>query len=356
MMDPIATDRICDPACGTAGFLNTTYEFMLQKYSSEQGTITEPALDEQGEPVLDADGKPVLNVTYTGDLLAANREHVDTDMFHGFDFDATMLRIAAMNLVMHGVAQPDIHYQDTLSQGFIERFPQSAKEGFDLILANPPFKGSLDEEDVDPEILRSVKTKKTELLFVALILRMLKIGGRAAVIVPDGVLFGSSKAHQQLRTTLIEDNQLEAIISLPSGVFKPYAGVSTAVMLFTKGGQTDKVWFYDLQADGFSLDDKRSPLTGEGSNDLPDLISQWQDYSAKIMAGDSVDNWSDKTQTAFAVVKADIAANKYDLSINRYKEVVYEEEHYDPPKEILTRLMALETDIMQELKELEAML
>jgi len=356
MMDPIATDRICDPACGTAGFLNTTYEFMLQKYSSEQGTITEPALDEQGEPVLDAEGKPVLNITYTGDLLAANREHVDTDMFHGFDFDATMLRIAAMNLVMHGVAQPDIHYQDTLSQSFIERFPQSAKEGFDLILANPPFKGSLDEEDVDPEILRTVKTKKTELLFVALILRMLKIGGRAAVIVPDGVLFGSSKAHQQLRTSLIEDNQLEAIISLPSGVFKPYAGVSTAVMLFTKGGQTDKVWFYDLKADGFSLDDKRTPLTGEGSNDLPDLISQWQDYSAKVMAGDSVDNWSDKTQTAFAVDKADIAANKYDLSINRYKEVVYEEENYDPPKEILKRLMDLESEIQQELKALEGML
>jgi type I restriction enzyme M protein len=359
MMDPIATDRICDPACGTAGFLNTAYEFILEKYSSEEGTIEETLLDAQGQPLLDAYGKPVVNVIHTGDQLAEHRRHVDTDMFHGFDFDATMLRIAAMNLVMHGVAEPDIHYQDTLSQGFIERFPQSAKEGFDLVLANPPFKGSLDEEDVDPEILRTVKTKKTELLFLALILRMLKIGGRGAVIIPDGVLFGSSNAHQQLRKTLIEDNQLEAIISLPSGVFKPYAGVSTAVMIFTKGGETDKVWFYDLEADGFSLDDKRTPLTGEGSNDLPDLLSQWKAYSNSRHSrdgGNPLSLWQDKTQKAFLVDKDDIASNKYDLSINRYKEVVYEEETYDPPKEILKRLMDLESEIQQELKELEGML
>ncbi|WP_444922173.1 N-6 DNA methylase [Microbulbifer sp. CnH-101-G] len=349
LMDPDATDRICDPACGTAGFLSTTYEFILQKYSSPEGTITEWVTNEKG-------GQEAQTL-YTGDLLGKkNRRHVDRDMFHGFDFDATMLRIAAMNLVMHGVAEPDIHYQDTLSQGFIERFPKEAKGGFDLVLANPPFKGSLDEEDVDPEILRTVKTKKTELLFVALILRMLKVGGRAAVIVPDGVLFGSSKAHQQLRKTLIEDNQLEGIISLPSGVFKPYAGVSTAVMIFTKGGETDKVWFYDLQADGFSLDDKRTPLTGKGSNDLPDLISQWHKYSAKAMAGKSVKKWTDKTAKAFLVDKAEIASNKYDLSINRYKEVVYEEETYDPPKKILKRLKALEVEIQKELKELEAML
>lgn len=348
IMDPSVTDRICDPACGTAGFLNTSYEFMLEKYSSEHGTIRETVVNDKGE------GEE--QVTYTGDLLAGNRHHVDTDMFHGFDFDATMLRIAAMNLVMHGVAQPDIHYQDTLSQGFLERFPTEAKEGFDLILANPPFKGSLDEEDVDPELLRSVKTKKTELLFVALILRMLKVGGRAAVIVPDGVLFGSSKAHQQLRTTLIEDNQLEAIISLPSGVFKPYAGVSTAVMLFTKGGETDKVWFYDLTADGFSLDDKRTPLTGKGSSDLPDLVSQWQKYTKARDNRKSTAKWADKKKKAFLVRKADIAGNKYDLSINRYKEVVYAEEAYEPPKVILKKLMTLEKSIMAELKELEGML
>ncbi|TXS92756.1 SAM-dependent DNA methyltransferase [Parahaliea maris] len=348
MMDPSATDRICDPACGTAGFLSTTYEFMLKKYSSKDGTIREVVLDENGEEQ--------EQVIYTGDLLAEHREHVDKDMFHGFDFDATMLRIAAMNLVMHGVTEPDIHYQDTLSQGFIERFPKSARESFDLVLANPPFKGSLDEEDVDPEILRTVKTKKTELLFVALILRMLKVGGRAAVIVPDGVLFGSSKAHQQLRKTLIEDNQLEAIVSLPSGVFKPYAGVSTAVMIFTKGGQTDRVWFYDLLADGFSLDDKRTPLSGEGSDDLPDLVDQWLEYSQLAAAGKSVERWSDKTAKAFFVGKTDIAGNKYDLSINRYKEVSYKEENYEPPKEILGRLIELEGDIHNKLKELESML
>ncbi|RLQ21558.1 SAM-dependent DNA methyltransferase [Seongchinamella sediminis] len=348
MMDPSATDRICDPACGTAGFLSTTYEFMLEKYSSKDGTIREIVLDENGEEQ--------EQVIYTGDLLADHREHVDKDMFHGFDFDATMLRIAAMNLVMHGVTEPDIHYQDTLSLGFIERFPDSARESFDLVLANPPFKGSLDEEDVDPEILRTVKTKKTELLFVALILRMLKVGGRAAVIVPDGVLFGSSKAHQQLRKTLIDDNQLEAIVSLPSGVFKPYAGVSTAVMIFTKGGQTDRVWFYDLQADGFSLDDKRTKLSGEDSDDLPDLVGQWREYSERVAAGKSVEQWNDKTAKAFFVAKADIANNKYDLSINRYKEVAYEEARYEPPSEVLSRLMSLENEIQNSLKELEALL
>lgn len=380
LMNPDVSDRICDPACGTAGFLNTSYEFMLQKYSSPEGTFKETVTNEKGEEE--------EQITYTGDLLAEHRKHVDTDMFHGFDFDATMLRIAAMNLVMHGVEQPDIHYQDTLSQGFLERFPHEAKEGFDLVLANPPFKGSLDEEDVDPELLRTVKTKKTELLFVALILRMLKIGGRAAVIVPDGVLFGSSKAHQQLRATLIEDNQLEAVISLPSGVFKPYAGVSTAVMIFTKGGETDKVWFYDLQADGFSLDDKRVPLVPkatdddvqgrtnaagagsagaakrthdlEGVNDLPDLIKQWEKYRNLIeknsRAATIEKQFGDKTQKAFVVDAADIKANKYDLSINRYKEVVYEEETFDPPKKILKKLKKLELDILKDLDELEAML
>lgn len=356
LMNPNATDRICDPACGTAGFLSTTYEFILEKYSSAEGTIKEPVVDENGTPILGEDGKPQENIIYTGDQLAKNRKHVDSDMFHGFDFDATMLRIAAMNLVMHGVADPDIHYQDTLSQSFTEKHNNAAKEGFDLILANPPFKGSLDEEDVSPDLLRTVKTKKTELLFVALILRMLKVGGRAAVIVPDGVLFGSSNAHQQLRKTLIEDNQLEGIISLPSGVFKPYAGVSTAVMLFTKGGETENVWFYDLQADGFSLDDKRTPLKGKGSNDLPDLIKQWHHYSANTLAGKSVKKWADKTQKAFMVSKKDIADNKYDLSINRYKEVVYEEEVYEPPKKILKKLKKLEQDILKDLDELEAML
>ncbi len=205
-----------------------------------------------------------------------------------------------------------------------------------------------------------VKTKKTELLFVAHILRALKLGGRAAVIVPDGVLFGSSNAHQQLRKELVESNQLEGIVSLPSGVFKPYAGVSTAILLFTKGGTTERVWFYDLQADGYSLDDKRTPLKGEGSNDLPDAIAKWKQYRALVEANapdDAFKNaFGDKTQKAFVVDAKDITDNKFDLSINRYKEVVYQEEQYEDPKKILQKLKALESEIMADLDELEAML
>ncbi|MFC6979192.1 HsdM family class I SAM-dependent methyltransferase [Microbulbifer taiwanensis] len=226
-----------------------------------------------------------------------------------------------------------------------------------MILANPPFKGSLDESNTNPDLLGMVKTKKTELLFVAHILRALKPGGFAAVIVPDGVLFGSSKAHQQLRKELLENNQLEGIVSLPSGVFKPYAGVSTAVLLFTKGGSTERVWFYDLQADGYSLDDKRSPIK---DNDLPDALEQWRAYRELVLANADAEEigkrFGDKTQKAFVVDAKDVAGNKYDLSINRYKEVVYEEEQYDPPKEILERLLRLEDEIITELKVLEGML
>ncbi|AXN34591.1 type I restriction-modification system subunit M [Vibrio coralliilyticus] len=352
MLDVEETHRVCDPACGTGGFLSSTYEYLLEKYSSSEGTDKEQAFDAEGKPVLDVYGEPVFNYLYAGDKLE-NRHHIDTDMFHGFDFDATMLRVAAMNLVMHGVKQPDIHYQDTLSQSFIERFPDEAKNGFDIILANPPFKGSLDEEDVDPAILKVVKTKKTELLFVALIQRMLKVGGRTATIVPDGVLFGSSKAHQTLRKHLVEDNQLEAVISLPSGVFKPYAGVSTAILIFTKGGSTNNVWFYDVQADGKSLDDKRTPIK---DNDLPDLVEQYKAYQAAVAEGQSTEQWSDKTQKSFLVAKDDIKSNKYDLSINRYKEVVYEQESYEEPKVILGKLKALENEILADLNELESML
>lgn len=274
-------------------------------------------------------------------------------MFHGFDFDNTMLRIAAMNLYMHGAEDPDIHYQDTLAQSFGERFPEKEKEAFNIILANPPFKGSLDEDTISPPILRMVKTKKTELLFIAQILRMLKTGGRSATIVPQGVLFGSSKAHQALRELLIEQNQLEAVINLPSGVFKPYAGVATAILLFTKGGQTDFVWFYDLKDDGFSLDDKRDRLyDSDFAGDLPTILSAWQGRDKTIAETEQ----NDKTQACFWVNKEAIAGNNYDLSINRYKKEVYIEEKYDAPKEILKRLMNLEGDIQNELEELEAML
>ncbi|MGI2189624.1 type I restriction-modification system subunit M [Shewanella oncorhynchi] len=350
MLDPSTTSRICDPASGTGGFLSISYEYLLEKYTSKDCIEREPLFDEDGKPLLDNQGQQLENILFSGDLIDQQaRQHIDTDMFHGFDFDATMLRVAAMNLVMHGIKQPDVHYQDTLSQRFSENFPLDSKEGFDIILANPPFKGSLDEEDVCPELLRKVKTKKTELLFVALIERMLKIGGQSATIVPDGVLFGSSNAHQQLRQLLVESNQLEAVISLPSGVFKPYAGVSTAILIFTKGGSTDYVWFYDVQADGFSLDDKRTPIK---ANDLPSLVAEFK--ARDKLAAETEAN--DRTQKAFWVSKDDIVTNKYDLSINRYKEVVHTTEVYDDPKVILTKLKALENDILKDLNELEAML
>src|SRR5689334_16520452 len=245
LLEPKPNETVGDPACGTAGFLVGVMKYLLEHHTSPQG-------------MLKGDNNETI---YTGDLLEPYRTHIQSGMFHGFDFDATMLRIASMNLMLHGVDNPGIHYQDTLSNSFPEKFAKQAMDGFDVILANPPFKGSLDEGDVHPTLTQAVKTKKTELLFLALILRMLKNGGRSATIVPDGVLFGSSKAHTALRTMLVNDNQLEAVISLPSGVFKPYAGVSTAILVFTKGGKTNHVFFYDVGNDGFSLDDKRDPIS-----------------------------------------------------------------------------------------------
>jgi type I restriction enzyme M protein len=240
------------------------------------------------------------------------------------------------------VDNPDIRYQDTLSNSFPEKFPNQATAGFDVILANPPFKGSLDEGDVHPTLTQAVKTKKTELLFLALILRMLKKGGRSATIVPDGVLFGSSKAHVALRKMLVESNQLEAVISLPSGVFKPYAGVSTAIVVFTKGGKTDHVFFYDVDSDGFSLDDKRDPVK---ENDLPDALARWRQRSAK--------KDSDRTAKHFMVPVGAIEGKEFDLSINRYKEARHEEVAYEAPKEIIARLRGLEAEIAKDLSELE---
>lgn len=370
--NPARHERLCDPACGTAGFLSNSYEYIVERYTSADNVHRELVANERGE--LEE------QLVFAGDLLGDYRHHVDTDMFHGYDFDATMLRIAAMNLIMHGVEQPDIHYQDTLSQGFSDRFPNASNEGFHLILANPPFTGTLDEEDIDPKLLSKVKTKKTELLFIARILQMLKIGGRSATVVPQGVLFGSSKAHVQLRELLVEQNQLEAVINLPSGVFKPYAGVATAILIFTKGGATSNVWFYELRNDGYSLDDKRNPIA---KNDLPHLVSSWQHYrkQAHMPVGNFIGHqlscqlaaqfpnnehlkdeagverdYQDRTQKAFIVPKVDIAAQKYDLSINRYKEVVYQEESYEDPKAILGKLKALEAEILADLEALEKML
>jgi type I restriction enzyme M protein len=339
LLEPQPTETVADPSCGTAGFLVGAMQYLLETHTSPKGKMK----GENGETI------------YTGDLLEPYREHIQNGMFHGFDFDATMLRIASMNLMLHGVDNPDIHYQDTLSNSFPEKFPKQAIGGFDVVLANPPFKGSLDEGDVHPSLTQAVKTKKTELLFLALILRMLKKGGRSATIVPDGVLFGSSKAHVALREMLVKDNQLEGVLSLPSGVFKPYAGVSTAILIFRKHGKTENVFFYDVQADGFSLDDKRTEASKEHGalgplkgNDLYDALERWKKQSPK----------KDKDRTAkhFMVPVKEIEEKGYDLSINRYKEATHEEVTFEPPKKIIAKLRALEAEIAKDLKELEGML
>ncbi len=283
-------------------------------------------------------------------------------MFHGYDFDNTMLRIGSMNLALHGVDNPDIRYKDSLAQDHADD-----EEAYTLIHANPPFAGSLDYENTAKDLLAIVKTKKTELLFLALFLRLLKPGGRAAVIVPDGVLFASSNAHKELRRLIVDEHQLDAVVSLPSGVFKPYAGVSTAILFFTKtnSGGTDHVWFYDMRADGWSLDDKRAPLLAEGllgvnpaqglseaehaKNNLPDVLARWRQKSGAELR-------RARTDQSFCVPEAEIAGNGYDLSINRYKEVVHDAVAHDPPAVILARLAALEQTIQQGMAELETML
>ena len=345
LVEPQPEWRIGDPACGTGGFLVAVMEYLLRNYSSKEGTIKQT--DEDGKPVLDADGKPA--VIYTGDLLEPYKKHIQNDMFFGFDFDVTMLRIACMNMMLHGVENPSIRYQDTLSNSFPDSADPVARRAsadfFDLILANPPFKGSLDHSDVHSSLTGKVKTRKTELLFIVLMLRMLKLGGRCGVIVPDGVLFGSSNAHRGLRQMLVDDNQLDAVIKLPAGVFKPYAGVSTAILLFTKGGKTENVWFYDVKNDGLSLDDNRTPIE---ANDLPDVRRRWPKRNPK--------KDTDRKDKAFFVPAAEIREANFDLSINRYKETVYEEPKYDPPKSILKRLLKLNEQEGADLRALEVML
>ena len=313
MTAPTPKDVICDPACGTAGFLIAASEYLVSHHSD--------------------------SIYKT----AKSRRQFNDHTFHGYDFDNTMLRIGSMNMLLHGVENPDIRYKDSLAQA-----DDDDAENYSLILANPPFAGSLDYESTAKDLLKVVKTKKTELLFLTLFLRLLETGGRAAVIVPDGVLFGSSKAHKTLRKILVEDQKLDAIISMPSGVFKPYAGVSTAILLFTKtnSGGTDDVWFYDMQADGFSLDDKRTAQPDK--NDLPDILERWRKRKAESKRK--------RTDQSFLVPKSEIADNDYDLSINRYKEVIYEAVKYDPPKVIMKRLAKLEAEIANGRKELEGML
>ncbi len=311
LMEPSADDMICDPACGTSGFLVAAGEYLKERRKEE--------------------------IFYDKE----KRDHYMSGMFHGYDMDRTMLRIGAMNMMTHGVENPFIEYRDSLSE------QNADKDKYSLILANPPFKGSLDAEAVSGDLLKVCKTKKTELLFLALFVRMMKVGGRCACIVPDGVLFGSSKAHKDIRRELLENQRLEAVISMPSGVFKPYAGVSTGILIFTKTnhGGTDQVWFYDMQADGFSLDDKRSPVN---ENDIPDIIERFHNRE-----------WEkerERTEKSFFVSKQEIVDNEYDLSVNKYKRMEYVPVEYPPAEEILEQIFELDRQIGAELEELKELL
>ena len=330
MVAPTPDDTICDPASGTCGFLVSAGEYLRDRHPT---VLTH----------------------------SAKATHFHNGMFSGYDFDNTMLRIGSMNMQLHDVQNPTISYRDSLAEDHA-----GDTEAYSLILANPPFAGSLDYESTAKNLLQVVKTKKTELLFLALFLRLLKPGGRGAVIVPDGVLFGSTRAHKELRRILVEDQKLDGVVSLPSGTFRPYAGVSTAILLFTKtnSGGTDHVWFYDLEADGYSLDDRRAPLVdaellGAGTeplgeqdhvkNNLPDALTRWKER-------DGEERKRARIEQSFCVPKADIAAADYDLSINRYKEVAYEETEYAPPARILEELTALEIEIQKGIDDLRTML
>lgn len=340
MLDVKPNESVCDPACGTGGFLIETMEYIKSTHTSKE-LIQEEIDEETGEPLTDDHGKPIM--IYAGDQLEEYRSHIEKDMFHGFDFDSTMLRIAAMNMMLHGIDNPRIEYKDSLSEQ--SQVAQEYKGRFDVVLANPPFKGSIDHESVFKGLTSIAKTKRTELLFLVLMTRLLKNGGRCAVIVPDGVLFGGSKAHQAVRRMLIEENQLEGVISLPAGVFKPYAGVSTAVLLFTKGGITTDVFFGKINNDGYSLDDKRTPID---DNDLPVLIDMWRNRSPN--------DHTDRSMPYFFVPRMEIDANKFVLSFNQYAQVPYEAVEYDPPEVILERLRKLESDIVTDINDLENML
>ena len=310
LMKPTPQDVIVDPAAGSAGFLVSSQAFLRENHADLF-------------------------------LVQGLKEHFNNNMFYGFDMDRTMLRIGAMNMMLHGVDNPNIEYKDSLSEA------NTDKDKFSLVLANPPFKGSLDYEQVSADLLKVTKTKKTELLFLALFLRILKTGGRCASIVPDGVLFGSTGGHKSIRKEIVENHKLEAIISMPSGVFKPYAGVSTAIMIFTKTGTggTDKVWFYDMKSDGYSLDDKRNPIE---ANDINDIVERFSNLDKEVDRK--------RTEQSFFVPVEEIRDNGYDLSINKYKEIEYEEVKYDSPQEIMLRIRELEMDITAGIEELAEMI
>lgn len=331
LTEPKPTDVICDPAAGTCGFLVAAGEYLRKTHPE---VMRDPGL----------------------------RKHFHEKAFNGFDFDPTMLRIGSMNMILHGVENPNVVYQDSLAE---DHATDAGR--YSLILANPPFAGSLDYEACAKDLQQIVKTKKTELLFLALFIRLLKVGGRAAVIVPDGVLFGSSKAHQSLRKTLVDDHKLEAVIKLPSGVFKPYAGVTTAILIFTKTGVggTDHVWFYDVTADGRSLDDKRQlllpedkfgptpsvPLTEDdhNKNNLPDLLMRWEERN-------DAERSRPQTAQSFCVSRKEISDKKYDLSLSRYQEIEHSETKVADIAEIIAKIKDIELEISTGIKHLEGLL
>lgn len=310
LMKPTLEDHILDPAMGSAGFLLESSNYVTKHYSKEL-------------------------------MRAENANKFKTEMFSGFDTDQSMLRIGAMNMMLHGVEDPNIKYQDSLSGDNNER------NCYSLIMANPPFTGSVFQEEISKDLLALCKTRKTELLFLALFTKMLEVGGRCACIVPDGVLFGSSAAHKAIRKELVDNQKLTAVISMPSGVFKPYAGVSTAILIFTKtnAGGTDKVWFYDMTADGYSLDDKRSPIA---DNDIPDIIARYENFTGEEAR--------ERTDKSFFVPKEEIIGNDYDLSINKYKKTEYVAVEYPSSQEIMADLRMLEKQISEAMDELEKML
>ncbi len=318
LLDPKIGQTVCDPACGTGGFLMKAYEHILESNTSKD--IIE--YDEEGTAH-----------HLVGDKIADKKlmAFLKSKALTGYDFDPTMTRIGAMNLMLHGIDNPNVLYTDTLSK----QFKESSK--YDIILANPPFKGSIDKSDISENF--SLKTTKTELLFLELIFNLLVTGGKAAVIVPDGVLFGTSNAHVDTRKIIVDKCKLEGVISMPSGVFKPYAGVSTAILIFQKGGTTGDVWFYDMDSDGFSLDDKRQKTE---ANDIPDIIKEWGKKK--------------KSEKSFLVPVADIRANKYDLSISRYKEIIHTEIEYEKPNAIMDKIQGLEKDIAKDIEEIRGMI
>lgn len=321
LVDPKLGDTICDPACGTGGFLLGAYQHILTQHTSKEHQKT----DENG-----------LTRGLLGDKLTDERQwkHLKENTFYGYDVDESMVRIGLMNLMMHGISVPNIQQKDTLSKRYDE------DNLFDVMMANPPFKGSIDKADINESL--SLPTTKTELLFIDRIIRSLKIGGRAGVIIPDGVLFGSSNAHKLARKMLVNECELQGVISLPSGVFKPYAGVRTAILVFVKGGETERVWFYEMHADGYSLDDKRVKIN---ENDLSDIVKKWKERTTQ--------EESDRTGKFFYVSKKEIEDNNYDLSLNRYKESIFEDFQIEDPKKILESIKSLQSEISEGINKLE---